>query len=111
LEKLPPRYYIGGEGLGRLEMSARLNGDRLKQPLTVRGLHAGERMTPFGMEGHSLKLSDLYINRKLPQRARGAWPLVISGDEVAWAAGLRIGDSFKLDEQTRQVVRLEMLKI
>ena len=87
-----------------------LDGEALELPLIVRGAVAGERLQPLGLEGHSLKLSDLFINRKLPQRARAGWPLVLSGGQVAWAVGLRLGDPFKVNEFTRRVVHLELVR-
>jgi tRNA(Ile)-lysidine synthetase-like protein len=45
----------------------------------VRARRPGDRFEPFGMDGHTMKLSDFFINEKLPQRAREAWPLLCSG--------------------------------
>ena len=36
----------------------------------------GTRIKPLGMEGHSVKISDLMVNVKMPRRARAGWPLV-----------------------------------
>src|SRR5690606_32118884 len=40
------------------------------------------------------KLSDLFINAKLPLRARAAWPLLCAGDEIVWVPGLRLADGY-----------------
>jgi tRNA(Ile)-lysidine synthase len=105
-----PQSYLAGDGVGRLELDAWLDGERLRLPLQVRGLRPGERLAPLGMDGHSLKLSDFYTNRKLPQRAREGWPLVLSGEEVAWAAGLRMSERYKVGPETRRLVRLRLVK-
>jgi tRNA(Ile)-lysidine synthase len=104
------RSFLAGEGVGRLELDAWLDGEKLQLPLRVRGLRPGERLVPFGMLGHSLKLSDYYTNRKLPVRARAGWPLVLSGAQVAWAAGLRMSEPFKVTPDTRRVVHLQLAK-
>ncbi len=104
-------FALAGEGVGRLELDAWLDGDDLRLPLVVRGLRPGERLLPLGMAGHSIKLSDFFTNRKLPQRARAAWPLLLSGDDVIWAAGLRAGERHKIGENTQRVVHLQLLKI
>ena len=35
------------------------------------------------------KVSDLMINKKIPTRARAAWPVLVMADEVIWVPGLR----------------------
>ncbi|RPI97269.1 MAG: tRNA lysidine(34) synthetase TilS, partial [Chloroflexi bacterium] len=50
----------------------------LPAPLSVRCRLPGDRFSPLGMDGQSLKLSDFMINVKMPRRARAGWPLVVS---------------------------------
>jgi tRNA(Ile)-lysidine synthase len=87
-------------------MDADLTGDRF----TVRTRHPGDRFKPLGMEGHTVKLSDLFVNVKLPERARGKWPLVIVGDEIAWVPGFRAAHTFRITEETKRAVRLTLQK-
>jgi tRNA(Ile)-lysidine synthase len=86
-----------------------LDLDSLQLPLQVRARRPGERFQPLGMQGKSIKLSDFFVNIKLPQRARDAWPLVCSSDAVAWIPGCRLGDPFRIHSGTRQVLRLQLL--
>lgn len=104
------RYTLAGKGVGRLELDCWLDADKVQLPLMVRGMSRGERLVPLGMSGHSLKLSDFFTNHKLPQRARAGWPLVVSGEQVAWAAGLRLGEQAKIEKNTSRVVHLELVK-
>jgi tRNA(Ile)-lysidine synthase len=83
-----------------------LDAEALQLPLVVRSRQPGDRIQPLGMEGKSIKLSDLMINQKLPRRARRAWPLVCAGSEVVWAPGLRMNDAYRLRPETRRVVHL-----
>jgi tRNA(Ile)-lysidine synthase len=62
------------------------------------------------MERGTLKLSDLFVNVKLPQRARRHWPLVCVGEEIAWVPGFRIAQPFRITEKTIRVVRLHLHK-
>ncbi len=103
-------FFQASQGVGSLEMAVQLDGDKLTLPLTVRGFKPGERMAPLGMTGHTLKLSDYFTNRKLSQRARHGWPLVVSGGEIAWVCGLRMSENFKVNEHTRKVVCLELVR-
>jgi len=81
-----------------------LDASRLPKKMEIRARRPGNRFEPFGMEGHSMKLSDFFINEKLPQRARDAWPLLCSGDTVIWVPGFRPAHPFRLRDKTRQVV-------
>ncbi len=57
---------------------------------------AGQRFQPLGMIEGSQKLSDFWVNVKLPHRARAGWPVVFSGDQVVWLPGFRIAHPFRL---------------
>ncbi len=87
-----------------------LDLDTLELPLTLQGRDEGERWQPLGMEGHSQKLSDFLINEKIPQHLREFWPLVCSGGQIAWVAGLRPADPFKVTKTTQRVLRLRLVK-
>lgn len=88
-------------------LDADLTGDRL----TVRGRREGERFQPLGMAEGTLKLSDFFVNVKLPRRARAKWPLVCAGEEIAWIPGYRIGHRFRVTMQTRRVWKLSLRKL
>ena len=81
-----------------------LDASRLPNKLEVRARRPGDRFEPFGMDGHTIKLSDFFINEKLPQRARDGWPLLCSGDTVIWVPGYRPAHPYRLTDKTRQVI-------
>lgn len=85
-----------------------LDREQLEAPLQVRSRRPGERIRPLGMGGRSIKLSDLMINARLPERARRNWPIVISGGQVAWIPGLRLCEDFRLQADTKRVVHLAL---
>jgi tRNA(Ile)-lysidine synthase len=87
-----------------------LDADRLSFPLTVRGWQEGERWQPLGMGGHSQKLSDFFINAKVPEHLRGVWPLVCSGEQVVWVAGMRPAETVRVSGETKRIVRLRLMK-
>ena len=108
-----PVHFAGWNGLSALKSSpyhAWLDAATLSQPLTVRVVRPGERFAPLGMGGHSMKLSDFFINQGLPRRARSNWPLVCSADQVAWVPGYRPAHPFRVQETTREVVHLHLHK-
>ncbi len=89
--------------------SAWLDADTTGSGLQVRPRCAADRFQPLGMDGRSVKLSDFFVNVKLPKRARAKWPLVCVGDEIAWLAGYRIAHPFRITEKTKRVVHLSLV--
>jgi tRNA(Ile)-lysidine synthase len=109
LEMAPGMAEVEARQLGPNE--AWLDAATLRLPLTLRGKRDGERWQPLGLAGHSQKLSDFFVNEKIPQHLRDRWPLVCAGDEVAWVAGLRPGEPFKVGPATTRIVRLLLRQI
>lgn len=81
-----------------------LDAERLKENLCLRVRRDGDRFEPLGMGGHSQKLSDLFTNEKLPQRARDRWPLLCAGETIAWVPGYQPADPFRLTKASRQIL-------
>jgi tRNA(Ile)-lysidine synthetase-like protein len=74
--------------------AAWLSADLAGEVLRVRTPRPGDRIEPRGMPGKTVKLSDLFINHKIPRRLRRRWPLVCVGDEIAWVPGLRVSERY-----------------
>ncbi len=91
--------------------SAVLDADLVGNRLRLRALRPGDRFQPLGMPGKSIKLSDLFVNLKIPHRLRKKWPLVWVDDEIAWIPGLRLAEAFKVSEATRRVWKLSLRKV
>lgn len=85
-----------------------LDADTFSTPIFVRPSRPGERIQPLGMDGHSLRLSDYWVNKKLSRRARATWPLVWCDEKVAWAPGYQPGHPFRITPSTRRAVLLRM---
>ena len=86
------------------------DADSIAQPLFVRTRLPGDRLKPLGMDGNSVKISDLMINLKLPQRGRSTWPVVCAGEQIVWVPGCRVSDTAQLSKATRQVLHLRLIK-
>jgi tRNA(Ile)-lysidine synthase len=125
---LPSTYYL--EGSWRLEVEeipdlefanyqcqtnsdpfqAWLDISKVDLPFIVRSRMPGDQMKPLGMNGHSMKISDLMINLKLPKRARTTWPLVCLGDEVLWVPGYRLSELKRIQPNTTRVIHLTLTR-
>jgi len=87
--------------------TAFLNGDRMTYPLEIRNFRPGDRFIPFGMSGHK-KLKDLFIERKIPLEDRIRMPILTNNDKPIWVCGIRIDDRYKVTDETKQVIRVQM---
>ncbi|MBW2619534.1 MAG: tRNA lysidine(34) synthetase TilS [Deltaproteobacteria bacterium] len=76
-------------------------------PLTVRPPRPGDRIKPLGLAG-SKKLSDLFIDKKVPRRWRGLVPILVSGEEVIWAGGLCLSRLAAVGPQTKAALRVRL---
>lgn len=83
----------------------------LRTRLRVRPVRAGDRFEQLGMRHQTVKLSDLFVNLKIPKRMRKKWMLVCVEDEIAWVVGLRMGEKFKVTEKTQRVIKLTVKKL
>jgi tRNA(Ile)-lysidine synthase len=89
--------------------TAYLDAAKLEFPLTVRTWKPGDRFVPLGMS-NSKKLQDFFVDEKVPRSVRKKVPIVESAGEIVWVVGYRISEKFKIDEETENVVILEVGK-
>ena len=87
-----------------------IDAQGIDDALELRVREEGDRFEPLGMDGHEIKISDFFINVKLPQRARDRWPLLCVGEKVVWVPGYRPAHPFRLTESTRQALYFSMTK-
>ena len=81
---------------------------KLKFPLLVRSFQPGDRFSPLGMVG-TQKVKNFFINNKVPRDQRAICPLLVSGGKIIWVAGHRLDNSVKVDAETRNVLKAELL--
>jgi tRNA(Ile)-lysidine synthase len=87
-----------------------LNANVMHLPLIARVRMPGDQIRPLGMNGHSIKISDLMINLKLPKQARASWPLVCSGDEIVWVPGYRMSELARVTPGTSRMIHLRLFR-
>lgn len=85
--------------------TAYFDAEALAGPVQLRTRRPGDRFAPHGMEGHSVKVSELMINLKIREAWRDHVPLLVAGGEVAWVCGHRIAEGFTVEPGTTQVTR------
>jgi len=96
--------------INKEDFSQFFDAEKLNWPLTIRVARQGEQFGPLGMAGKTQKISDYFINLKVPKRKRAFVPLVISKGEVIWIIGYQIADSVKVTEKTKKIVQITLKK-
>jgi tRNA(Ile)-lysidine synthase len=101
------------ENPSRLEMKSQprvgfLDYARISPPLVLRNLKPGDRIEPLGMVKTKM-MKSFFIDRKIPRQCRGRIPLLVDTRSVLWIAGELISDRVKVTEQTKKVLRAEMV--
>jgi len=92
------------------QFEAWFDADAFTGSLHLRKPQPGDRIIPLGMDGHSQKLSDLFVNEKIPQRARENWVVLCLGETIVWVLGLRQAHSCQVTEKTKSVVHCVVTK-
>jgi tRNA(Ile)-lysidine synthase len=91
-------------------MAALVDSAKISGPLTVRTRRRGDRFRPLGMTG-TVKLQDFFVNAKVPRAERARIPLVLSGDEIVWVVGYRVGEGFKVTPTSQRTIRLDASRL
>jgi tRNA(Ile)-lysidine synthase len=86
LEFGPYHFFISLENIasGRTQTGVGLSHDRVSinvtdglRTLILRTPLAGDRMSPLGMDNHTKKISDIFVDRKIPKCDRDTQPVLI----------------------------------
>jgi tRNA(Ile)-lysidine synthase len=91
--------------------AAYLDAGILTAPLRLRPRRAGDRFRPQGMDGHTVKVSDYMVNRKIPRVWRDHVPLLVSDDTIVWVCGHSVGMEGVVDAETSQVLRVRFERL
>ena len=68
-----------------------LDFDRVQWPLVLRNWRPGDSYRPHGSR-HVRKLKRLLLESRVPQSARGSWPVLTSEGKVIWASGYPVAE-------------------
>jgi tRNA(Ile)-lysidine synthase len=85
--------------------SAVCDAEGVAVPLNVRTPRRGERVRPLGLGG-SRKLSDVFIDRKVPAEERASYPVVDCRGEILWVPGVLRAEGGRIGPTTRRILRL-----
>ncbi len=84
--------------------------DKIKGNLKVRNRRAGDKIKPMGLGG-TKKLKDIFIDEKIPLEERNKIPVICDEDNnILWVVGKYISEDFKIDDTTKNVIRITVKK-
>lgn len=82
----------------------RLNANEVAFPLHVRNRMNGDKMSVKGMLG-SKKISDIFIDEKIPMNERDLWPIVVdSRGTIVWLPGLKKSKFDKTKDEKYDII-------
>lgn len=84
-----------------------VDGDQLGAFPRIRQWRAGDRFHPLGGPG-SRKLQDFFVDAGVPRRIRLTVPILESAGRIAWVAGHRLDERFKVTPQTVRTLKIRI---
>jgi tRNA(Ile)-lysidine synthase len=88
------------------EMTAFLSWDKLKPPFILRNPRTGDQFRPLGMKG-TKSLKDFLTDLKVPRYEKERVLVLTSNDWIVWVLGYRIADQFKVQKNTKEVLKIK----
>lgn len=100
------------ERVSTREIDVRMKKDEahfgaVRFPVMVRMKRPGDRIVPFGMRGRK-KLSDLFIDRKVPLSRRNRIPIFEDQKGVFWVPGVAADERTRIAPGTRGAIRITL---
>ena len=93
----------------RDRLTACFDTDKLPHELTLRLWRKGDTFVPFGMKGRK-KVSDYLTDRKFSLLQKQRQWVLCCGEDIAWLVGDRTDNRFRVDERTRRVTLVRVVK-
>ena len=79
--------------------------EKLNYPLKLRKWKIGDYFYPLGMDGKK-KLSKFFKDEKYSAIQKENQWLLCSNNDIVWILGKRMDDRFKVDQQTKEIIKI-----
>jgi tRNA(Ile)-lysidine synthetase-like protein len=86
-----------------------LDGAAIEWPLVARPRRPGERLRPAGGRG-SRRLQDLFVDARVPQALRDAWPIIATPTAIVWVAGLRAAAGYLATPESQSIIKIRIVQ-
>jgi len=101
-EKVPRPEDLRGESPNVVYVSSK----KLQPPLYIRPAKREDVFIPFGAKKEK-KVWEFLAREGFPRWERERWPVLLDGRGVVWVVGLRLSGEYSVDEEEKEVWRLE----
>lgn len=87
-----------------------IDADKIKsEKLIVRSRKDGDKFVPYGLNKEK-KIKEYFINLKIPVYERDKVPILSDGTEIAAVIPYRVSELYKVDSDTKNILKLELTK-
>lgn len=80
--------------------------DKINGNIIIRYRKDGDKIIPLGLNG-SKKIKDIFIDMKIPKEKRDFIPIIEFGENIAWVVGVKLSDKYKVDMNTKKILKIE----
>ena len=86
--------------------------DKIKKCPTVRTRQTGDYLTIADGRGGTIhkSLKSYLVDQKIPQAERNRLPILAEGDHVLWVVGYRISEYYKVTENTKRILKVQLIR-
>ena len=88
-----------------------LDSESIEGDVILRNVLPGDRIQPLGNGGHHTKVSDIFINHRIPKDARQEYPIFCDAKEIIWLPGIMISEKCKVTPATKKILHLRFTKV
>lgn len=92
--------------ISRSREIATLDADKVAFPLTIRPTEAADRFHPFGMKGTKLVSDYLTDTKKNPLEKQSQLVVVDGNGNIVWVVNERTDNRYRIDSDTKRVLRI-----
>ena len=82
---------------------------KMNDTLSVRTRRPGDYLT-IDSRGSRKTVSDYFTDMKVPAEERDRIPLLVSGSEIVWVVGMRIGYRFRIGKDTSEILKISTVR-
>jgi tRNA(Ile)-lysidine synthase len=86
-----------------------LDLDKIQQPMIIRNRRNGDWFQPLGMQGRQ-KIKTFFIDHKMPRCERNEIILLVDRLSVIWIENMHLNDRVKITEETKNVLKLDIVE-
>jgi tRNA(Ile)-lysidine synthase len=78
-------------------------------PLTLRTHRPGDTFQPMGMQGHSKKIQDLLVDRKVEVHEKSKVFVLENGDHILWVVGIQPDERTRVSDGEKEVFEVKVV--